>query len=112
MKLLYIIYMEPFLLAFAAVCTGVRVADFNQIDEDYCDDVEALVEDEEDIVKIERFFQRFEMVSGALLSRTNKSKVMGLGGLQGKNKCLIPGCRLWMSSRLLVFKSGPIMTTH
>ena len=83
--LLYIIYMEPFLLALAAVCTGVRVADFNQIDEDYCDDVEALVEDEEDIVRIERLFQRFEMVSGALLSRTNKSKVMGLGGWQGKN---------------------------
>ena len=31
--MLYIVYMEPFLLSLGQICTGIRVADFNQLDE-------------------------------------------------------------------------------
>ena len=38
------------------------------------------MEKEEDFIKIDILFQEFEACSGAVLSRTNKSKVMGLEG--------------------------------
>ena len=82
--MLYIIYMEPFLLALKEVCLGLRIADFSQADEDYCDDVETIVEDESDFIVIDDIFQRFERCSGALLSRTHKSKVLGLGQWTGR----------------------------
>ena len=31
--MLYIVYMEPFLLSLGQICTVIRVADFNQLDE-------------------------------------------------------------------------------
>ena len=83
---LYIVYMEPFLLSLGRECTGIRVADFTQLDEDYCDDVDLMVEDEADFVKVDDLFRDFEDVSGALLSRTNKSKVLGLGRWQGRQQ--------------------------
>ena len=78
--LLYIFYMEPFLLRLEEITQGVKITDFSQKDEDYADDVEAMVEKEEDFIKIDILFQEFEACSGAVLSRTNKSKVMGLEG--------------------------------
>ena len=81
---LYIVFMEPCLLRLEAVSQGVRVADFEQLDEDYADDVELLLEKEEDFVKVDLVFKDFEKISGALVSRTGKSKVMGLGGWQNR----------------------------
>ena len=46
-----------------------------QRDEDYCDDINFVSEEEHDLVVVESIFTRFESVSGALLSRS----WMGLG---------------------------------
>ena len=77
--LLYIIYIEPLLLLIHRQTVGLKLSSFVQKDEDYCDDLNFLSESEEDLTKIENIFVRFENVSGAILSRSSKSKVMGLG---------------------------------
>ena len=92
--LLYIVYMEPFLMALQRVCTGLRVADFNQSDEDYCDDVEAVIEKEDDFLRVNMLFEKFESCSGALLSRTQKSKVLGIGSWEGRDVWPLP----WIQS--------------
>ena len=50
-----------------------------QKDGDYWDDLNFLSENESDLRVIENTFLRFEAVSGAIPSRSHKSKVMVLG---------------------------------
>ena len=47
--------------------------------ESYCDDVNILTADDDDFAKINTEITNFERVSGAILSRKKKSKVMGFG---------------------------------
>ena len=77
--LLYIIYMEPFLLCLKRRLSGIQMGGFVQIDEDYADDVEVMVESDDDIVLANEIFKKFEACSGAKLSRSKKSKIFGLG---------------------------------
>ena len=78
--LLYIIYIEPLLILISKLTRGLFISTVVvQKDEDYCDDLNFLSEHESDLLVIEDTFTRFESVSGALLSRSWKSKVMGLG---------------------------------
>ena len=91
--LLYIIYMEPFLLSVRRQVSGIRVGGFMQIDEDYADDVEILVDKDEDIVLVDEIFKKFELCSGAKLSRSNKSKILGLGIWQNRTNWPFPWLR-------------------
>ena len=77
--LLYIIYIEPLLLMIARSTKGLSMSSFVQKDEDYCDDLNFLSESESDLILIDEIFVKFEDISGAILSRSMKSKVMGLG---------------------------------
>ena len=76
---LYTIYMEPLLVNLEAECKGIRIGDSAELDEPYADDVEVLVDDDKDFVKVNQIFEKFESLSGAVLSRSEKSKVMGFG---------------------------------
>ncbi len=76
---LYTIYMEPLLVNLEAECKGIRIGDSAELDEPYADDVEVLVDDDKDFVKVNQMFEKFESLSGAVLSRSEKSKVMGFG---------------------------------
>ena len=49
-----------------------------------CDDVNFVGEKISDLNLIEDFFSNFEDISGAILSRSQKSRVMGLGPRKGK----------------------------
>ena len=75
--LLYIIYIEPLLLMIARNTKGLSMSSFVQKDEDYCDDLNFLSESESDLVIIDDIIVKFENISGAILSRSLKSKVMG-----------------------------------
>ena len=77
---LFTMYMEPFLVNLVPLCNGIRMGEIQEVDEPYADDVEALVEKEEDFKVIDELFKTFEAASGAVLSRSEKSRVMGLGG--------------------------------
>ena len=45
----------------------------------YCDDLNIITNDLNDLAKIDQEVQQFEAFSGAILSRSKKSKVLGLG---------------------------------
>ena len=82
--LLYIIYIEPLLMMMRKKTRGLALSVVQQKDEDYCDDVNFVGEREGDLIVIEEVFTRFEDISGAILSRSQKSKVMGLGQWKGR----------------------------
>ena len=64
--------------------TGLTITNFKLIDESYCDDVQTLCDDVNDLVKFDEVIEKFESTSGAILSRNKKSKVMGVGLWKGK----------------------------
>ena len=61
-----------------ATLSGLQITNFKQIDEAYCDDVKTVSSDIRDFLKFDEVMQKFEKTSGAILSRTKKSKVMGI----------------------------------
>ena len=81
---LYIIYIEPLLLYLENHLTGLKIADFHQVTEAFCDDVNVLTEDMQDLPKVDAIITKFEEFSGAILSRNNKCKLMGLGSWKSK----------------------------
>ena len=82
--LLFIIYVEPLLNYLRRRVTGIRVGPVLQADESYCDDINILTENIQDLVVIDEGFKKFEDMSGAILSRSNKSKVIGFGTWTGR----------------------------
>ena len=82
--LLYIIYVEPLLMALERSLVGLRVAGIQQILEPYCDDINLLTSDIEDFARMEVLVSKFEQYSGAILSRDQKCKVVGFGGWANK----------------------------
>ena len=81
---LYILQQEPLLRMLRATLTGLTITNFILKDKSYCDDIEQLSSDTRDLVKFNEVMEKFEMTSGAILSRTNKSKVMGIGPWKGR----------------------------
>ena len=77
--ILYIIYIEPLLIALERVLTGLRLPSVRQTLEAYCDDLNVLTDDLEDFERLSEEVVKFESFSGAILSRDKKSKVVGFG---------------------------------
>ena len=102
--ILYIIYIEPLLLMINKMTKGLFVSSLTQKDEDYCDDLNFLSESEADLLIIESIFVRFETVSGALLSRSSKSKVMGLGTWRQKQNWSLPWLQVRNELRIFGFQ--------
>ena len=67
-----------------ATLTGLTITNFKLKDKSYCDDIEQLSSDTRDLVKFNEVMEKFEMTSGAILSRNQKSKVMGIGAWKGR----------------------------
>ena len=66
-----------FVQKFIRLIIGTHKDNFNEID--YCDEVEIIVEDEDDLLRAEEIFTKFESFSGARLNRSHKSKIMRIG---------------------------------
>merc|ERR1712240_17637 len=83
--ILYIIYIEPLLQALERKMLGLKIANFiDQKLEAYCDDINITTDNLSDFAVVESVVQRFEKVSGAILSRNKKCKVIGLGNWASK----------------------------
>ena len=88
--ILYIIYVEPLLVAIERNLHGLRFPRLlntsltAQILEAYCDDVNIITNSLDDLKKLGGIIGSFERYSGAILSRDNKCKVMGLGKWSNK----------------------------
>ena len=81
---LYILQQEPFLRLLRRTLSGLTITNFKLVDKSYCDDVETLSDDVNDLIKFDKVMEKFERTSGAILSRNKKSKVMGVGVWRGK----------------------------
>jgi hypothetical protein len=66
--LLFIIYLEPFLVRLEAVLSGLLVANIREASFAYVDDVQALGDDLQDILRVDSACRDFEAASGALLN--------------------------------------------
>ena len=58
---------------------GLRLASVTKTLEAYCDDINLLTNNLEDFGKMSELVAKFELLSGAILSRDKKSKVVGFG---------------------------------
>ena len=82
--LLYIIYVEPLLSYIEAKISGLKIENFSQGSEAFCDDLNILTGNLTDLVAIDNAICKFESVSGAVLSRGNKCKIIGFGAWKDK----------------------------
>ena len=78
---------------------GLHFPNFSEVD-DYCDDVEILIEKEEDLVIADRIFRKFESFAGSILNRSTKSKILGLGGYQGRQNWPLPWLKVEPSLKI------------
>ena len=107
---LYSLQQEPFLLRVRAVCSGVRIgrniSSHCQVDEAFCDDETIAGNDINDVVKFEEEMSKFESQSGAILSRTTKSKIMYIGSWSGRQDSPFP----WLQVVLELKVFGLVLT--
>ena len=61
--LLYIVYIEPLLATLEAKIKGLRIENFVQKSEAFCDDVNLLTEHLDDSLVVENVLNKFEMTS-------------------------------------------------
>ncbi len=102
--LLYIIQLQPFLLRLEEVLPGVAFPDFDERVEAYVDNVVVVGEDENDLLIVDAIFRQFEAISGAILNRSHKTAILGLGGWGAglaERPGLLPGSVPRTSSRPL-----------
>ena len=64
--ILYLIYVEPLLIKLGELLRGFQMPNFNEVDNDYCDDVEIVVENEDDLILANEIFTKFETVEPVL----------------------------------------------
>ena len=103
---LFIIYIEPLLLMIRKSTGGLSVLGLSgdrgyeprelysgkgevcatQTDVDYVDDVNTVLGDPQDMVIIDQIFVKFERMSGAILNRSEKTKLLGLGHFKGRQQ--------------------------
>ena len=79
---------------------GVEERLFVQRDEDFVDDVNVLVKDPEDMLVIDIIFDKFERFSGAILNRSEKTKLMGIGHFRDRQRWPLDWIKVVKSLRI------------
>jgi hypothetical protein len=82
--LLFILYIEPFLVRLEAALHGLMVAHIREASFGYMDDVNILGSHLSDITKVDFITLQFEAAAGAILNRNRKTLIMGLGSWAGR----------------------------
>ena len=95
--ILYIIFVEPLLIYIEHRVAGLTLPSpisgsfsQNQSVEAYCDDLNILSQSDTDLIIVDNAVRMFESVSGAILSRNKKCKVIGFGKWKTRNSWPIP----------------------
>ena len=83
------------------------MASFNQVDEDFCDDINVITENEDDFEVAVVIFREFDSVSGAILSRSKKTLVMGLGEWKDQQIWPLPWIKVEDQLKILGFFVTP-----
>ncbi len=105
--ILFLLYVEPLLFRMEEVTMGVsllarqertaqatRVVGVVEKVEGFVDDLQAICGTPTDIINIDHLLSRIEPVSRAILNRSTKSKLMGLGLWRGRTNWPLP----WVES--------------
>ena len=83
--ILYIIYIEPLLMYLERKLVGLKLGrSLTQCVDAYCDDVNVMTDKISDFYILDEAVRKFESISGAILSRDKKCKVMGIGSWSSK----------------------------
>ena len=69
-------------------------------DESYVDDVNVCFGGEHDLLVVNEIFQKFEAMSGAILCRDIKTKVLGLGEWKDKEEWVLPWVKVVKSFKI------------
>lgn len=104
---LFLINMEPLLNFIKHNIQGIQIGPVKQGSEPYVDDVTAVSSRLEDMRLLNKAFLRFESLSGTVLNRTSKTKVMGLGGWAGRERWPLTWVRTAPSLRILGINFHP-----
>ena len=108
---LYCLTQEPLLRMIRNKMQGLKLTNFQQKDEDYMDDIQFISSDVQDLVVFNNIFMKFELQSGAMLSRTKKSKVMGLGKWRRRQDWPLPWLQTVDEMKILGFRVCPEYTS-
>ena len=87
---------------------GLNVSFISQQDEDFCDDVNYVGEKVSDLVIIDEIFLNFENISCAILFRSEKSKIMGLGPWRGRLDWPLPWMKVVPMIKMFGFQITPV----
>ena len=98
---LFIINMEPLIRSLAKVTTGVQVGPVCQRVEGFMDDVNIFSTRRSDLRLIDGIFRRYERLSCTLLSRSRKTKIMGLGEWKDEDRWELPWVQSVTDMRIL-----------
>ena len=82
--MLYIIYAEPLLIYIEERVSGLPMLSFSQSTEAFCDDLNVMTNKLDDLEIVDEAVRKFEKVSGAILSRNRKCKIIGFGAWKDK----------------------------
>jgi len=108
--LLFIIYLEPFLVRLEASLRGLQLAHIREAAFGYMDDVEVLGSHLSDIIMVDSITLDFEAASGALLNRNRKTLILGLGSWAGRQDWPLPWLQAATSIKVLGFEIHPTFT--
>jgi hypothetical protein len=108
--LLFIIYLEPFLVRLEASLKGLQLAHIREAAFGYMDDVEVLGSHLSDIIMVDSITLDFEAASGALLNRNRKTLILGLGSWAGRQDWPLPWLQAATSIKVLGFEIHPTFT--
>ena len=81
---LYALQQEPLLRLLRRCLHGILITNLCQKDVDYFDDIKHVSNDVQDFNRLNKNMTKFEATSGAILSRNNKSKILGIGSWRNK----------------------------
>ena len=104
---LYCLQEEPLLRMLRKHLKGLQITNFKQKEEAYMDDIINISSDVTDLITFNKIFSQFEAQSGAMLSRDNKSKVMGLGQRTGKSDWPLEWIQTVSEMKILGFRICP-----
>jgi hypothetical protein len=92
----------------------LTISKFKQVPKPYCDDVQTLYNDISYLVKFDEVMQKFESTSGAILSRSKKSKVMGVGQRTLLSNLLMAKFQAWTEQEpfLSLLLGGPSQNSN
>ena len=108
---LYIINIEPLNRRLSEIIRGFPVGLTVVRTGGFMDDISVASTDVKDVTVVNDTFQEFEQLSGTMLSRSKKTKIMGFGGWQGRTEWPVPWIQTQDCLRILGIVFSPDLTT-